>query len=74
MYMGFISAAAYTLWSILLKYNPVSKISAYKFMNPIFGVLLSFLLLQEKSQMGWQTLVALGLVCIGIYVVNNGDK
>ncbi len=72
--MGFISAAAYTLWSILLKYNPVSKISAYKFMNPIFGVLLSFLLLQEKSQMGWQTLVALGLVCIGIYVVNNGDK
>ena len=27
-YMGFISAAAYTLWSILLKYNNVSKISA----------------------------------------------
>lgn len=74
VYMGFISAAAYTLWSILLKYNPVSKISAYKFMNPIFGVLLSYLFLQEKSQMGWQTLVALGLVCIGIYVVNNGDK
>jgi len=74
VYMGFISAAAYTLWSILLKYNPVSRISVYKFMNPIFGVLLSFLFLQEKSQMGWQTLVALGLVSAGIYVVNTGDK
>lgn len=74
IYMGFISAAAYTLWSILLKYNPVSKISVYKFMNPIFGVVLSYVLLQEKSQMGWQTLVALMLVCIGIYVVNTADK
>lgn len=74
VYMGFISAAAYTLWSILLKYNSVSKISAYKFMNPMFGVILSYALLQEKSQMGWQTLVALILVCIGIYVVNIADK
>lgn len=74
VYMGFISAAAYTLWSVLLKYNHVSKISAYKFMNPIFGVLLSYILLGEKSQMGWQTVVALGMVCIGIYVVNIGDR
>lgn len=74
VYMGFISAAAYTLWSILLKYNSVSKISAYKFMNPIFGVVLSYVLLQEKSQMGWQTLAALLLVCIGIYVVNTAEK
>lgn len=74
VYMGFISAAAYTLWSVLLKYNDVSKISAYKFMNPIFGVLLSYILLGEKSQIGWQTVVALGMVCIGIYVVNIGDR
>lgn len=74
VYMGFISAAAYTLWSILLKYNSVSKISAYKFMNPIFGVVLSYVLLREKSQMGWQTLAALLLVCIGIYVVNTAEK
>lgn len=74
VYMGFISAAAYTLWSVLLKYNSVSKISAYKFMNPIFGVVLSYVLLQEKSQMGWQSLAALLLVCIGIYVVNTAEK
>lgn len=74
LYMGFISAAAYTLWSILLKYNDVSKISVYKFMNPIFGVVLSYILLRENSQMGWQTVVALAFVCVGIYVVNAQGK
>ncbi|MFQ9515691.1 MAG: DMT family transporter [Eubacterium sp.] len=74
IYMAFISAAAYTIWSILLKYNDVSKISAYKFMNPVFGVVLSFALLNESSQMGWQTVVALIFVCVGIYIVNTGDK
>ena len=73
-YMGFISAAAYTIWSILLKYNNVSKISAYKFMNPLFGVVLSFIILQEKSQLGIQTVIALILVCAGIYVVNRENK
>lgn len=74
LYMGFISAAAYTIWSILLKHNNVSKVSVYKFMNPIFGVVLSYLLLRENGQMGWQTVVALLLVCAGIYVVNRQEK
>ena len=73
-YMGFISAAAYTIWSILLKYNNVSKVSACKFMNPVFGVLLSFVFLHENSQIGMQTLAALLLVCAGIYIVNVGEK
>ena len=73
IYMGFISAAAYTLWSILLKYNNVSRISAYKFMNPVFGVLLSFLFLHENSHMEVQIIIALALVCAGIYIVNTGD-
>jgi drug/metabolite transporter (DMT)-like permease len=74
VYMGFISASAYTLWSILLKYNNVSKISAYKFMNPIFGAVLSYILLNEKSQMGINTVVAMVFVSTGIYVVNKGNK
>ena len=73
LYMGFISAAAYTLWSILLKHNNVSRISAYKFMNPVFGVLLSFIFLHEDSRMGVQIIAALVLVCGGIYIVNAGD-
>ena len=39
LYMAFISAVAYTLWGVLLKYNPVSRVTVFGFMNPVFGVL-----------------------------------
>lgn len=74
LYMGFISAAAYTLWGILLKYNDVSKVATCKFMNPIFGAVLSFAILQEANVMGWQVVVALVLVSVGIFVVNYERK
>lgn len=71
LYMAFISAAAYTVWSILLKYNPVSKVAVFGFMNPVFGVLLSALLLHEKNQAFTLTgLISLLLVCAGIAIVN----
>lgn len=72
LYLSFISAGAYTLWSILLKYNPVSSVSVYGFMNPVFGVILSWVLLNDSSQtLGIKSVVALVLVCIGIYIVNR---
>ena len=49
-YLAFISACAYSIWSLLLKYNPVSKIAVFGFMNPVCGVLLSALLLGEAQQ------------------------
>lgn len=75
LYMAFISAVAYTIWGILLKYNPVARVSVYGFMNPVFGVILSAFLLGEKNQaFGLQGVAALVLVCIGIYVVNREPK
>lgn len=72
LYMGALSAVAYTLWGVLLKYNPVSRVSIYGFMNPMFGVFLSAIFLGEMGQaLTWNTLVALVLVCLGIYVVNG---
>lgn len=72
LYLAFLSAAAYTIWSILLKYNPVSKITIYGFMNPVVGVLLSAILLKEGGQaFQMKNLAALLLVCGGIYVVNH---
>jgi drug/metabolite transporter (DMT)-like permease len=69
--MGFISAGAYTLWGILLKYNPVSKVSILGFINPIMGVLLSALFLHEGGEaFSAKNILALLLVCIGIVVVN----
>lgn len=72
LYMAFISAGAYTLWGVLLKYNPVSRVNIYGFMNPVFGVILSCLLLRNSSQTpGITSLIALALVCLGICLVNR---
>ena len=50
VYLALVSAVAYSLWGILLKYNPVSRVTVFGFMNPVFGVLLSALLLGETDQ------------------------
>ena len=75
IYLAMVSAVAYSLWGILLKYNPVSKVTVFGFMNPVFGVLLSALLLGETDQAsGMLGLLSLFLVCVGIYVVNSGNR
>ena len=70
IYMALISAVAYTLWGILLKYNPVSKVSIFGFTNPVFGVILSAIILREGNVFGMKDLIALVLVSIGILIVN----
>lgn len=74
LYLAFVSAAAYSLWSVLLKYNPVSKVSVFGFMNPICGVIISSIVLRESGSLGIQAFVALIFVCIGIYIVNKNNK
>lgn len=75
LYLGFLSAMAYALWGILLKYNPVSRVAIYGFTNPVIGVLLSALLLGEGGQaFSTKNLLALLLVCTGIIVVNLWKK
>lgn len=74
LYLAMLSAVAYTIWGILLKYNPVSKVTIYGFANPIAGVLLSMLILQEKQEAGLIIVLALLLVSVGIYLVNRVSK
>ena len=73
-YLGVISAVAYSLWGLLLKYNPISKVAVFGFMNPVIGVLLSAVLLGEKDSLGFSSIAALLLVCTGIYIVNKAPK
>lgn len=71
LYLALISAVAYTIWGLLLKYNPVSRVAVIGFTNPVFGVLLSALFLGEADEaFSIKNLVSLVLVCIGIYIVN----
>jgi len=75
VYMGFISAGAYTLWGVLLKYNPVSRVSIMGFINPVMGVLLSALFLGEgREAFSLTGLAALVLVSAGIVIVNSSGK
>ncbi len=72
VYLGFISAAAYSLWSATLAVNDVSHVAVFGFTNPVFGAILSVLLLGEGSVL--RPVVALGslaLVSIGIIIVNR---
>ena len=74
-YLAMVSAVAYTLWSVLLAWNDVSKVAIFGFVNPLCSVILSALILGEMKQaFNTGSLVALLLVCAGIYIVNCKTK
>lgn len=74
LYLAVISAVAYSMWGVLLKYNPVSRVTVFGFMNPVFGVILSAVFLKESGSIGVVCILALVLVCAGIYIVNRAPK
>lgn len=69
-YLALLSATAFTVWTMLLKYHPVGKVTVYMFLIPVFGSLLSAIVLQE-SVFTIRNLCALLLVCAGIATVNR---
>ena len=70
-YLAMVSAVAYTLWSVLLAWNDVSKVAIFGFVNPLCSVILSALILGDvKQAFNTGSLAALLLVCAGIYIVN----
>lgn len=69
-YLAFISACAYTIWSLLMKPNDVSRVAIFGFINPVFGFFLSAVLLKESSSaFSWVGICSLILVCLGIIFV-----
>lgn len=71
-YMALLSTVAFSLWTLLLKYNPVGKVAVYGFTIPIFGVLLSGILLGETI-FSVKYLAALLFVSGGVILVNQND-
>lgn len=68
--LALISAVGYVLWALLMKNNPVSRISVFGLVIPVVNVLLSAVLNGEPL-FRWNYLVALALVCAGIVLVNR---
>lgn len=73
LYLAFISGAGYVLWALLMKNNPVSRISVFGLLIPVVNTLLSAVLNAEPL-FEWNYLAALVLVCGGIFLVNKPKK
>jgi drug/metabolite transporter (DMT)-like permease len=73
IYSAFLSAAAFSIWYILLKHNKAGEITIYRFVIPISGAILSVLVLPEE-QFTSSILAALLLVTAGIIAVNYWQR
>lgn len=70
LYQGAIVAAfCFVTWTYLLKRYAASRLSAFQFTTPIFGVILSWLILGETASARF--LVGVALVAVGIYLVST---
>ena len=72
-YMVFLSTVAFSIWTLLLKYNPVGTVAIFGCSIPIFGVVLSALFLGEQV-FTLQNLAALVCVSAGILIINSTGK
>ena len=71
LYLALLSAVAYSLWSLLLKSWPISKISVFMFLQPPFGVILGLLLVRQRTDIPPARYIgALALVCACIIIIN----
>lgn len=68
-YMVVLSAAAFTIWTALLGKFPVGKVSLFCFLIPVFGALISAIVLGEQI-LTLRNLSALALVSGGIAIAN----
>lgn len=69
-YLAALSALAFSIWTLLLKYNPVSDIAFFNFVIPVAGTLLSAILLGENI-FRWNYGCALLLVTLGICFIQK---
>ena len=78
IYLALLSAIAYSLWGLLLKHNPVSKITVFTCSIPIFGTVLTMIFMPGESSAVNPIILVITLVLIssGILLLNyrKADK
>ena len=75
-YLAMLSALAFSIWSLLVKHNPVSRVAVYRPLIPVFGVVFSVLVLGEAIPVAQvpALALALALIVVGSVVVNTGGR
>ncbi len=64
-----IAFASYLAWFHLVAHYPATRLSAFTFLTPLFGMIFGMLLLHEEIGLGlW---LAMALVALGIRLVNS---
>lgn len=69
LWLSIVSSVSFLLWTALLKYHPVSRISIFTMLVPVFGTVWSFILLGENV-FRIENLISLLLIVAGIVLVN----
>lgn len=72
-WLAFVSAAAFAIWTALLKHHHASRICVFNLLVPVFGTLLSGIMLGE-SVFGIEMIVSVVLICAGIFISNMQIK
>ena len=65
----FVASFSFLFWFNLLRIYPASSVASFSFLTPVLGVFLGWSLLNEY--VGPETFVALGLVSVGIVLINR---
>ncbi len=68
----YIVAITYVLWFWLIRSYPASSLASFTFLTPAFGVLFAGLILGEP--LGTTIFLALGLIAVGLLLVNRSSK
>lgn len=74
LYLAFVSAAAFTLWTVLLVYHEAGRILVFNMLIPVTGALWSFLILGERQIFEPLYLLSVLLTTAGIILVNYPTK
>lgn len=74
LYLAFVSAAAFSLWTALLTCHDAGKILVFNLLIPVFGAIWSYLILGERQIFDPMYLVSIILITLGIFFVNYTKK
>ena len=72
LYGAFISATAFPLWSLVLRYQSSGEFGVYRLFIPVFGALFSVLFLKERFTT--EIFIGMVLVLLGSLILNLPTK
>ena len=74
LYLAFVSAAAFSIWTALLVCNEAGQILIFNLMIPVTGAFWSYLILGEREIFDPMYLLSVVLIAAGILLVNSHRK